>query len=171
MSGRARNKTLAAWLAALVGSLGIHRFYLRGVFDWIGWLHAIAAGLGWWGVERVRLYGQDDPVRQFLRPRVALAQARLHRPVRLDARHADLAHVHAHHPSLGVGGLERGDRLALLRTHEPRGHRRERARDRGFLRAVGLAGGVGWGHRGVYTAWVLCSGGRVRARLNHAIRA
>lgn len=68
MSGAARNKTLAAWLAALFGSLGLHRFYLRGLDDWIGWLHAIAAGLGWWGVERVQLYGQDDKLSWVLIP-------------------------------------------------------------------------------------------------------
>ena len=68
MSARAGNKTLAAWLAGLFGSLGLHRFYLRGLDDWIGWLHAIAAGLGWWGVERVRLYGQDDKLSWVLIP-------------------------------------------------------------------------------------------------------
>lgn len=68
MSARPRNKTLAVWLATLFGSLGIHRFYLRGLFDWIGWLHPIAAGLGWWGVERVRLYGQDDHLSWVLIP-------------------------------------------------------------------------------------------------------
>ena len=68
MSARPRNKTLAVWLAALFGSLGIHRFYLRGLFDWIGWLHPIAAALGWWGVERVQLYGQDDKLSWVLIP-------------------------------------------------------------------------------------------------------
>jgi TM2 domain-containing membrane protein YozV len=68
MSVRPRNKTLAVWLATLFGSLGIHRFYLRGVFDWIGWLHPIAAALGWWGVERVQLYGQDDKLSWVLIP-------------------------------------------------------------------------------------------------------
>lgn len=68
MSRRASNKTVAVWLAALFGSLGVHRFYLRGVFDWIGWLHPIAAGLGWWGVERVQLYGQDDKLSWVLIP-------------------------------------------------------------------------------------------------------
>ena len=35
------------WLALLGGSLGLHRFYLRGLGDWIGWLHPIASALGW----------------------------------------------------------------------------------------------------------------------------
>ena len=68
MSGAAHNKTLAAWPPAQYGSRGLHRCYLRGPDDWIGWLHAIAAGLGWWGVERVRLYGQDDKLSWVLIP-------------------------------------------------------------------------------------------------------
>ena len=63
-----KNKTLAAWLAVLLGSMGVHRFYLRGTGDWIGWLHPIAAALGWWGVERVQLYGQDDKLSWVLIP-------------------------------------------------------------------------------------------------------
>ena len=63
-----KNKTLAAWLAVLLGSMGVHRFYLRGPGDWIGWLHPIAAALGWWGVERVQLYGQDDKLSWVLIP-------------------------------------------------------------------------------------------------------
>lgn len=68
MSQRPKNKTFAAWLAVLFGSMGIHRFYLRGLGDWIGWLHPIAAALGWWGVERVQIYGQDDPLSWVLIP-------------------------------------------------------------------------------------------------------
>jgi hypothetical protein len=67
-NGRAKNKTLAAWLAALGGSMGLHRFYLRGLGDWIGWLHPLAAGLGWWGVERVKQFGQDDQLAWVLIP-------------------------------------------------------------------------------------------------------
>jgi hypothetical protein len=65
---RPRNKTLAAWLATLGGSMGLHRFYLRGLGDWIGWLHPLAAGLGWWGVERVQAFGQDDKLAWVLIP-------------------------------------------------------------------------------------------------------
>lgn len=68
MTHRNKNKTLATWLAVLLGSMGIHRFYLRGWGDWIGWLHPIAAALGWWGVERVQLYGQDDQLSWILIP-------------------------------------------------------------------------------------------------------
>lgn len=34
-----KNKTLATFLAFLVGAIGIHRFYLRGPFDRLGLLH------------------------------------------------------------------------------------------------------------------------------------
>jgi hypothetical protein len=63
-----KNKTLTVWLAVLGGSMGLHRFYLRGLGDWIGWLHPIAAALGWWGVERVQAYGQDDQLSWVLIP-------------------------------------------------------------------------------------------------------
>lgn len=43
-----KNKTLAVWLALLGGMLGLHRFYLRGLGDWVGWLHPIPAALGLW---------------------------------------------------------------------------------------------------------------------------
>lgn len=35
-----KNKTFAALLAALLGSIGLHRFYLHGTRDRWGWLHA-----------------------------------------------------------------------------------------------------------------------------------
>lgn len=68
MTARAKNKTVATWLAVLLGSMGLHRFYLRGLDDWIGWLHPIAAGLGWWGVTRVQTFGQDDKLAWVLIP-------------------------------------------------------------------------------------------------------
>ena len=68
MNARPKNKTLAAWLAVVLGSMGVHRFYLRGLGDWIGWLHPIASALGWWGVERVQTYGQDDHISWILIP-------------------------------------------------------------------------------------------------------
>lgn len=35
-----KNKTIATLLALLLGSVGLHRFYLRGLWDRWGWLHA-----------------------------------------------------------------------------------------------------------------------------------
>lgn len=65
---RLKNKTTAAWLAFLGGQLGLHRLYLFGVMDMWAWAHPIVAALGWWGVERVRLYGQDDQLAWVLIP-------------------------------------------------------------------------------------------------------
>lgn len=63
-----KNKTLAAWLAFLGGPLGLHRFYLHGLGDWIGWLLPIPTALGWYGIERVNQLGQDDQLSWLLIP-------------------------------------------------------------------------------------------------------
>lgn len=63
-----KNKTLATWLAFVVGQLGLHRIYLYGWKDLFAWLHPLAAALGWWGVQRVQMYGQDDHVAWMLIP-------------------------------------------------------------------------------------------------------
>jgi hypothetical protein len=55
-----KNKTLAAWLAFLGGPLGLHRFYLRGLGDVIGWALPIPTALGLYGLQRVQQYGLDD---------------------------------------------------------------------------------------------------------------
>jgi hypothetical protein len=55
-----KNKTLAAWLAFVGGPLGLHRFYLHGLTDWLGWLLPIPTALGLYGLQRVQQYGQDD---------------------------------------------------------------------------------------------------------------
>jgi hypothetical protein len=55
-----KNKTLAAWLAFLGGPLGLHRFYLKGPWDLLGWVLPIPTALGLYGIERVRSYGLDD---------------------------------------------------------------------------------------------------------------
>jgi hypothetical protein len=55
-----KNKTLAAWLAFFGGPLGLHRFYLHGWRDLIGWLWPLPTLLGWYGVQRVRQFGVDD---------------------------------------------------------------------------------------------------------------
>jgi hypothetical protein len=55
-----KNKTVAAWLAFLGGPFGLHRFYLHGLGDLLGWLLPIPTALGLYGVERVRLYGLED---------------------------------------------------------------------------------------------------------------
>jgi len=65
---RRKNKTLAVWLALVGGALGLHRFYLRGLGDWVGWLHPLPTALGWYGVERVLAHGQDDKLSWVLIP-------------------------------------------------------------------------------------------------------
>jgi hypothetical protein len=63
-----KNKTTAAWLSFLGGPFGLHRFYLRGMGDWLGWLLPIPTALGIYGIERVRMYGVDDGVSWALIP-------------------------------------------------------------------------------------------------------
>mgnify|MGYP001765252827 CR=1 FL=1 len=63
-----KNKTLAAWLAFIAGQLGLHRLYLFGWRDTWAWMHPVVAALGWWGVNRVRVHGQDDQLAWVLIP-------------------------------------------------------------------------------------------------------
>jgi hypothetical protein len=55
-----KNKTLAAWLSFLGGPLGLHRFYLFGLGDLLGWLLPIPTALGFYGLQRVQAFGLDD---------------------------------------------------------------------------------------------------------------
>jgi hypothetical protein len=55
-----KNKTLAAWLSFLGGPLGLHRFYLFGLGDLLGWLLPIPTALGIYGLQRVQAFGLDD---------------------------------------------------------------------------------------------------------------
>ncbi len=55
-----RSKTIAAWLALLGGTIGLHRLYLKGLGDVLGWLHVLPTSLGLFGVMRLREIGQDD---------------------------------------------------------------------------------------------------------------
>lgn len=63
-----KSKTLAAWLAFLGGSLGLHRFYLFGLRDRLAWLLPVPTALGLYGLERVQRYGQDDVLSWLLVP-------------------------------------------------------------------------------------------------------
>ncbi|MBH1965326.1 MAG: TM2 domain-containing protein [Comamonadaceae bacterium] len=55
-----KNKTFATWLTFLGGPLGLHRFYLRGFGDWLGWLLPIPTAIGVYGIMRLTRFGQDD---------------------------------------------------------------------------------------------------------------
>lgn len=63
-----KNKTLATWLAFWTGPLGLHRFYLYGFTDMLGWLLPIPTALGFYGLERVQQFGQDDTLSWVLIP-------------------------------------------------------------------------------------------------------
>lgn len=91
-----RSKTLATWIAMIGGVFGLHRFYLRGFTDLLGWLHPVPTLAGLYGVQRALQIGQDDKVSWLLIPLLGLmiAQAMLHAIVygltpdeRWDARH------------------------------------------------------------------------------------
>jgi hypothetical protein len=55
-----KNKTVAAWLAFSGGPLGLHRFYLAGFGDLLGWMLPIPTALGLYGVQRMQNMGVDD---------------------------------------------------------------------------------------------------------------
>ena len=74
-----RSKTLAAWLAVIGGTLGLHRLYLRGFGDRLAWLHPLPTAAGLIGLHRLLTLGQDDHLAWLLLPLLGLmiAQAML----------------------------------------------------------------------------------------------
>jgi TM2 domain len=70
-----KSKTLATWLALLLGAFGAHRFYLRGVRDVWAWLHPLPTLAGLYGVQRVQALGQDDRLSWLLLPLLGLMVA------------------------------------------------------------------------------------------------
>lgn len=70
-----KSKTLATWIAVIGGALGLHRFYLHGFRDVWGWMHPLPAMLGWYGVQRVEQFGQDDKLSWVLIPLLGIAIA------------------------------------------------------------------------------------------------
>lgn len=63
-----KSKTLATWLTFFGGPLGLHRFYLHGFSDLMGWLLPIPTALGLYGIERVQQFGLDDQTSWWLIP-------------------------------------------------------------------------------------------------------
>ncbi|QDL55377.1 NINE protein [Rhodoferax aquaticus] len=63
-----KNKTIATWLAFLGGPVGLHRFYLNGGKDRLGWLLYIPTLLGAYGIWRSKAFGLDDPLIWLLIP-------------------------------------------------------------------------------------------------------
>ena len=70
-----KSKTIATWLAFLGGPLGLHRFYLYGLGDWLGWLLPIPTALGVYGIERMQQLGQDDQLSWVLIPLLGFTMA------------------------------------------------------------------------------------------------
>jgi hypothetical protein len=68
-----RSKTLATWLALVLGTLGAHRFYLRGLGDKYGWMYPLPTLAGLVGVQHLRTFGQDDPLAWLLIPVLGLS--------------------------------------------------------------------------------------------------
>ncbi len=70
-----RSKTLAAWLALLLGAVGLHRIYLHGAKDPWAWLHVPFCAAGVAGVQRMKEWGQDDHLAWLLIPLLGLMLA------------------------------------------------------------------------------------------------
>ncbi len=70
---RYRNKTLAAWLALLLGAVGAHRLYLRGWRDGLAWLWPLPTMAGAFGFWRLRVMGLDDGLGALLVPLLGLS--------------------------------------------------------------------------------------------------
>ncbi|MBL8334375.1 MAG: TM2 domain-containing protein [Rubrivivax sp.] len=69
---RYRSKTLATWIAVFGGALGLHRFYLHGPKDPVGWLFPLPALAGFVGALRMSQLGQDDRIAWVLVPVLGL---------------------------------------------------------------------------------------------------
>ncbi len=63
-----KNKTLSTWLCLVGGPLGLHRFYLFGLGNTLGWALPIPTALGLYGVMRARSLGVDDHLSWVLIP-------------------------------------------------------------------------------------------------------
>lgn len=63
-----KNKTLATWLTFWGGPLGLHRFYLKGLGDMLGWLLPVPTAMGIYGIQRVQTFGLDDQLSWVLIP-------------------------------------------------------------------------------------------------------
>ena len=70
-----KSKTLATWLACVLGAFGAHRFYLHGMRDIWAWLHPWPTLAGLYGIHRVQTLGQDDQWSWLLLPILGLMVA------------------------------------------------------------------------------------------------
>lgn len=72
---RIKSKLIATWLALLLGSMGVHRFYLHGIADRRAWLFIAPTLLGLHGLQRVQQFGLDDKLSWLLLPALGLSLA------------------------------------------------------------------------------------------------
>lgn len=70
--GAGKSKTLATWIAIIGGAFGLHRFYLHGARDIVGWLYPLPSLVGLYGVHRMQSLGQDDRLAWVLIPWLGL---------------------------------------------------------------------------------------------------
>lgn len=70
--GAGKSKTLATWIAIIGGAFGLHRFYLHGARDIVGWLYPLPSLVGLYGVQRMQSLGQDDRLAWVLIPWLGL---------------------------------------------------------------------------------------------------
>lgn len=70
-----KNKTIAAWITLAGGPFGLHRFYLFGASDALGWILLAPTLLGFYGLQRARQFGLDDPWIWLLIPLLGLTIA------------------------------------------------------------------------------------------------
>lgn len=75
-----RSKTIATWLAVVTGALGLHRLYVYGPRQVLGWLHGVPTAVGYLGVLRWQSFGVDDRLGAYLVPVLGLmlCQGMLH---------------------------------------------------------------------------------------------
>ena len=109
-----RSKTLTTWAAVLGGFFGLHRFYLRGMTDPWGWLHAAAAFIGLMGVQRIRTLGVDDAPATFLMPLLGLTVSAAMLAAIVHGLTPDERWAERHHPQLGVLPTAWGPVLAVI---------------------------------------------------------
>lgn len=95
------SKTLTTWAAVLGGFFGLHRFYLRGMTDPWGWLHAAAAFLGLVGVQRVNTLGVDDRLATLLLPCLGLTISAAMLAAIVHGLTSDERWAQRHHPEWG----------------------------------------------------------------------
>ena len=74
-NARMKNKTLSTWLAFAGGPLGLHRFYLHGLGDTLGWAMPIPTALGIYGIQRMQQFGMDDVMSWVLIPLLGFTMA------------------------------------------------------------------------------------------------